>query len=160
MLLNRTFSGVCVCVLNDDSAVVARRRRGFYLVQPADTWVPPRLDLLLQPRPQPQPACLLHAEGLLEPRRHGSLTGDSKLCTAAQLRWDHIWCWDTQPPRSSNQRQVQRSSRPSTNPPSQSRIFILRRRHFVRRNNCGYISFQHSVRTTTFRFIYFLFHPL
>lgn len=101
-----------------------------------------------------RPACCM-LRVLLEPRRHGSLTGDSKLCTAAQLRWDHIWCWDTQPPRSSNQRQVQRSSRPSTNPPSQSRIFILRRRHFVRRNNCGYISFQHSVRTTTFRFIYF-----
>lgn len=70
----------CLCfVSNDGSAVLVRRRRRFYLVQPADTWVPPRLDLLLQPRPQPQPACLLHAEGLLEPHWwHGSLTGDSK----------------------------------------------------------------------------------
>lgn len=71
---------LCLC----QTMVVPWRRGGgggFYLVQPADAWVPPRLDLLLQPRPQPQPACLLHAEGLLEPRRHGSLTGDSKLCT-------------------------------------------------------------------------------
>lgn len=34
---------------------------GVYLVQPADSWIPPRLNLLLQPRPQPQPACWLHA---------------------------------------------------------------------------------------------------
>lgn len=32
-----------------------------YLVQPADSRIPPRLNLLFQPRPQPQPARLLHA---------------------------------------------------------------------------------------------------
>lgn len=34
---------------------------GFYLVQPADPWIPPRFNLLLQPGPEPQPALVLHA---------------------------------------------------------------------------------------------------
>lgn len=35
--------------------------------------------------------------GLVEARRHGNLTGDSKLCTPAQLRWDHVSRQDSQP---------------------------------------------------------------
>lgn len=74
--------------------MVVRWRRGgglerFYLVQPADTRVPPRLDLLLQPRPQPQPAWLLHAavwaSAQTHLQLHGSLRRWHKLLSAAQV---------------------------------------------------------------------------
>lgn len=44
----------CVCACEGEM-------EGPNLVQPADSWIPPRLNLLLQPRPEPQPAWLLHA---------------------------------------------------------------------------------------------------
>lgn len=37
------------------------KKKVIYLVQPTDSWIPPRLNLFLQPRPQPEPALLLHA---------------------------------------------------------------------------------------------------
>lgn len=54
---------------------------GFYLVQPADTRVPPRLDLLLQPRPQPQPAWLLHAAVWAWAQTHLQLHGSLRRLT-------------------------------------------------------------------------------